>query len=306
MDDLVIQHHDFENAKNDIKIFSEQTLMDLDIRRVKNKKDGVEVFGDLLLGRGFNLDHVVTGDELNDLTSQIQTYFYNINNTQIKLIKEFGQVYSALEALDRDYIQAIILSIKATEETSKGLQKTQEQIKKIVENQRRTLEELKKFKQKIDGYVHLDEIDQLWTYVEEQKRYLKEVDRIGTEQAERLEIALQDVDNISKRVSASEKDIQNLHENINKVNGIAHLEDVDNIWTSVKEHSGILTKLEKQNEVTAYSVKKNKEETNENIAEVVQAANAAIEKLTKKVKYAYWIAGGALGLAVIVLILFLV
>ncbi|CYU01955.1 hypothetical protein HO621_04575 [Streptococcus suis] len=306
MDDLVIQHHDFENAKNEIKIFSEQTLMDLDIRRVKNKKDGVEVFGDLLLGRGFNLDHVVTGDELNDLTSQIQKNFYNINNTLIKLIKEFGQVYSALEALDRDYIQAIILSIKATEETSKGLQKTQEQIKKIVENQRRTLEELKKFKQKIDGYVHLDEIDQLWTYVEEQKRYLKEIDRIGTEQAERLEAALQDVYNISKRVSASEKDIQNLHENINKVNGIAHLEDVDNIWTTVKEHSGILTKLEKQNEVTAYSVKKNKEEINENIVEVVKATNAVIEELTKKVKYAYWIAGGALGLAVIVLILLLV
>ncbi|HEM6308931.1 hypothetical protein HO539_05460 [Streptococcus suis] len=306
MDDLVIQHHDFENAKNEIKIFSEQTLMDLDIRRVKNKKDGVEVFGDLLLGRGFNLDHVVTGDELNDLTSQIQKNFYNINNTLIKLIKEFGQVYSALEALDRDYIQAIILSIKATEETSKGLQKTQEQIKKIVENQRRTLEELKKFKQKIDGYVHLDEIDQLWTYVEEQKRYLKEIDRIGTDQAERLETALQDVYNISKRVSASEKDIQNLHKNINKVNGIAHLEDVDNIWTTVKEHSGILTKLEKQNEVTAYSVKKNKEEINENIVEVVQATNAVIEELTKKVKYAYWIAGGALGLAVIVLILLLV
>ncbi|NRG69880.1 hypothetical protein HPB00_10590 [Streptococcus suis] len=306
MDDLVIQHHDFENAKNEIKIFSEQTLMDLDIRRVKNKKDGVEVFGDLLLGRGFNLDHVVTGDELNDLTSQVQKNFYNINNTLIKLIKEFGQVYSALEALDRDYIQAIILSIKATEETSKGLQKTQEQIKKIVENQRRTLEELKKFKQKIDGYVHLDEIDQLWTYVEEQKRYLKEIDRIGTDQAERLETALQDVYNISKRVSASEKDIQNLHKNINKVNGIAHLEDVDNIWTTVKEHSGILTKLEKQNEVTAYSVKKNKEEINENIVEVVQATNAVIEELTKKVKYAYWIAGGALGLAVIVLILLLV
>ncbi|MGT2757310.1 hypothetical protein [Streptococcus ovuberis] len=306
MDDLVIQHHDFKNAKNAIKLFSEQTLMDLDIRRVKNNKDVVEVFGDLFLGRGFNLDHLVTGDELNDLTSQIQMYFHDINNTQIKLIKEFGQVYSALEALDRDYIQAIIVSIKATEETSEGIQKTQEQIKKIVENQRRTLEELKKFKQKIDGYVHLDEIDQLWTYVEEQKRYLKEVDRIGTEQAQRLETALQDVDNISKRVSASEKDIQNLNENINKVNGIAHLEDVDNIWTTVKEHSDILTKMEKQNEVTAYSVKKNKEETNENIAEVVQVANAAIEKLTKKVKYAYWITGGALGLAVIVLILFLV
>ena len=69
---------------------------------------------------------------------------YNINDIQTKLIKEFGQVYSALEALDKDYIQAILISIKETEKTSEGIQETQGQIGKIVENQRKTLEELKK------------------------------------------------------------------------------------------------------------------------------------------------------------------
>ena len=162
MGELVIQYHDFEKAKKEIKKFSEHPITDLDLKIVDDSKGVGEFFGDLFLGRGIGLDHKVTGEELNDLTSQIQTHLYSINNTQIKLIKEFGHVYTALEALDKDYIQAILISIKATEETSEGIQKTQEQIKKIVENQRKTLEKLKKFKQKLDGYAHLGDIDKIW------------------------------------------------------------------------------------------------------------------------------------------------
>lgn len=161
MGELVIQYHDFENAKKEIKKFSEQITTDLDLKRVDDSKGVGEFLGDCFFGRGIGLDHKVTGEELNDLTSQIQTHLHSFNNTQIKLIKEFGQVYSALEALDKDYIQAILISIKSTEETSEGIQNSQEQIKKIVENQRKTLEELKKFKQKLDGYAHLGDIDKI-------------------------------------------------------------------------------------------------------------------------------------------------
>lgn len=146
-----------------MKEFSEQTITDLDLKRVDNSKGVGEFLRDLFFGRGLGKDHLVKGEELNELTSQIQTHLRSINNTQIKLIKEFGQVYSALESLDKDYIQAILVSIKATEETSKGIKNTQEQIKSIVENQKKTLEELKKFKQKLDGYTHLGDIDKIWS-----------------------------------------------------------------------------------------------------------------------------------------------
>lgn len=234
MGELVIQYHDFEAAKKEIKKFSEQTATDLDLRRVDDSKGVGEFLGDLFLGRGIGLEHNVTGDELNELTSQIQTHLHSINNTQIKLVKEFGQVYSALDALDKDYIQAILVSIKATEETSEGIQRTQEQIKKIVENQRKTLEELQKFKQKLDGY--------------------------------------------------------------------AHLEDIDKIWDTVKEHSDQLTEIEKQNEAIVTSVQKSKEDEEIKIAEV----NNAIFSLTQKIKYAYLIAGGTAGLAIFELILLMV
>lgn len=123
MGELTIQYHDFENAKKEIKNFAEQTITDVDINRVAESKGKLEFFGDFFCGRGIGLDHKVTGGELNELTSQIQTHLISINNTQIKLIREFSQVYLALEALDKDYIQAILISIKAIEETSQGNKK---------------------------------------------------------------------------------------------------------------------------------------------------------------------------------------
>lgn len=438
MGELVIQYHDFENAKKEIKKFSEQTTTDLDLKRVDDSKGVGEFLGDWFFGRGIGLDHKVTGEELNELTSQIQMHLHSINNTQIKLIKEFGQVYSALEALDKDYIQAILVSIKATEETSEGIQKTQEQIKKIVENQRKTLEELKKFKQKLDGYAHLGDIDKmwgecqkwhkdmasltkemstateysknnikkievlktaltvtekktedlsihfsqmierlesvtaftgalekithlqdvdemweslatahgslknigsnievlqkgaakhqeeinkilafvekvsslehlmdvdkLWSYVEEQKLHLKDIDRVNDEQADYLQSLSRENNKIADCVSANENSIKNLNKSINKINGIVHLEDVDSTWDTVKEHSWQLIEIEKQNEAIASSVQKNKEYVETKIVE----ANNTIASLTQKIKYAYLIAGGAAGLAIIELILLLV
>ena len=130
MEELVIKNHDFEDAKLAIKEFSEQTTTDLDLKRVDDKKGFGEWLGDAIFGGGLGTNHKVTGEELNELTVQIQSHLRSVNSTQIKLIKQFGQVYSALEALDKDYIQAILISIKATEETSKRIEATQEQIKK--------------------------------------------------------------------------------------------------------------------------------------------------------------------------------
>lgn len=441
MGELVIQYHDFENAKKEIKKFSEQTTTDLDLKRVDDSKGVGEFLGDLFFGRGIGLDHNVTGEELNELTSQIQTHLHSINNTQIKLIREFGQVYSALEALDKDYIQAILVSIKATEETSQSIQETQEQIKKIVENQRKTLEELKKFKQKLDGYAHLGDIDKVWSDCQKWYKEINALSKVidsatesskeGVRKADAVKVSLsaaekkieglsqqtsslieklesiiafttameqvthlKDVDEmweslsaahdsirsisseaeaIQKTVSKNQEDIKNLlvfmeklsalnhlmevdeiwkqteehqirinrveqeckshtnklneleqaddkmRESIDsnahnisilkeykdKLSGISHLDDVDSTWKNVEEHTSKLVECERRDEDLAVTIQKNKEEVNDNIAEAVQTANAAIESLTKKVKYAYLIAGGSAGFAIIELILLL-
>lgn len=164
MDELIVKTHDFEEAKLAIKTFSEETTPDLNLTRVEDKKGKKEVIWDWVMCRGFDTNHKVTGEELNNLTSQIQTHLLSINNTQIKLIREFGKVYNALDALDKDYIQAILVSIKATEKTSERIQATQAQIKRIIEDQKKTLEVLNRFKQKLETYAHLEDIDKLWDY----------------------------------------------------------------------------------------------------------------------------------------------
>lgn len=401
MGELVIQYHNFENAKEELKKFSEQTVTDLDLKKVNNVKDVGEFIGDWFLGRGIGLNHKVTGEELNDLTIQIQTHFHSINHTQIKLIKEFGQVYSALEALDQDYIQAILVSIKATEETSQSIQETQGQIKKIVENQRKTLEELKKFKQKLDGYAHLGDIDKIWSdcqswykeinalskslggAVVSSKESVKKADAVKTaltavekkivDLSKQSSSLIERLESIQNTVSENKEDINILHGFTEKLSGIkhlmevddiwkqmevcqlrikeleqtdeiqmgkleelaqadnriferidvntgginrlkqykeklssmSHLDDVDSMWEDVEEHASQLFELENRDEGLVAAIQKNKEETDEKIADTVQKTNAAVASLTKRIKYAYLIAGGSAGLAMIELLLLL-
>lgn len=285
MSELVIQYHNFENAKEELKKFSEQTVTDLDLKKVNNVKDVGEFIGDWFLGRGIGLNHKVTGEELNDLTLQIQKHLHSINNTQIKLIKEFGQVYSALEALDQDYIQAILVSIRATEETSQSIQETQGQIKKIVENQRKTLEELKKFKQKLDGYTHLGDIDKIWS---DYQRWYKEKNALSKSiegAVESSKESAKKADAVKTALTAVEKKFVDL----SKQSGVSQLR--------IKE-------LEQTDEIQMGKLEE-LAQADEEIADTVQKTDAAVASLTKRIKYAYLIAGGSAGLAMIELLLLL-
>lgn len=428
MDELVIKTHDFEVAKNDLKEFSEQTTTDLDLKKVDTSKGVGEWFTEWLKGGGISTKHTVTGAELNELTSQVQKHLIDINTMHIKFIQEFGQVYNALEALDKDYIQAILISIKATEETSKRIEATQEQIKKIVEDQKKTLEVLKKFKQKLDNYAHLEDIDKMWSeyqkwhkdittlsnsinsatsignantkriddliatlkkindkivdfgkYIDQQTAqiasvlaftcelekivHLHEIDEmweslsnahsslinicndinsirgVATKQQSTMEILLKFMDTLSgfehlkdideiwnKTESQSDRlddltmQIENTIElaRINqnhfaefskykeKLCSIVHLSDVDELWNSNEDHSNQLLKLEKQSEEIKKLVRENKDLIDTAIESEVEKNNAAVQMLSKKIKYAYLIAGGSLGLAVIELIVILI
>lgn len=151
MSELVIKTHEFETAKNRLRDFSQNLPKDLEIDRVAT--DG----GFLGLG-----DHKVTGYELNRRLSTIQDHLISLNDTNKDTIKEFRQVYNALEALDKDYIQAILISVKATEKASERLEKDNERINKLQGNQTKTLGILLDFKKKIDAYKHLGDIDTIW------------------------------------------------------------------------------------------------------------------------------------------------
>lgn len=249
MNDVIIKKHDFEQVKNEIKEFSEQTTPDLDLIKVDDSKNIGEIIGDIFLGRGFGLDHNVTGEELNELTSQIQKNFHCINSTQIKLIQEFGKVYNALDALDRDYIQAILVSINATKKTSESIQETQTQIKKMVENQKKTIEKLNQFKHRLDGYAHLEDIDNIWEKYfqcyDELKNLSNSIENVikinetNTKKIGILEHNLRTTENkvgaVSKILYEKSKELERINMFTAGLENISHLTKVDEMWKSISE-----------------------------------------------------------------------
>lgn len=169
MNELAIQTHDFNHAKKQLKEFSEKIPSSVDLQTVATN------------GGLFNwFNHIVTGDELNKLASQIQKHLITINNLHIESLKEFGQVYKALEALDKDYLQAIILSIKAAEKASSQAKesafeakKNSLDIAKTIQVQTQMIAVLSQFKEQIDQYEQLKNIDEIWSDSQTFKKDIK-------------------------------------------------------------------------------------------------------------------------------------
>ena len=133
----------------------------------------------------------------------------------------------------------------------------------------------------------------------------KKVEQESKSHTDKLNEFEQADDRMRERIDSNAHGISVLKEYKDKVCGITHLDDVDNIWKDVEVNTSKLVECKKRDEELAATIKKNKEEVDKNIADALQTVNDAVESLTKKVKYAYWIAGVSAGLAIIELILLL-
>jgi len=79
------------------------------------------------------------------------------------------------------------------------------------------------------------------------------------------------------------------------------LKDVDELWNSNEVHSNQLFELEKQSEEANNLIQENKKL----IDNAVEKNDTDVQMLTQKNKYAYLLAGGSLGLALIEMIVIL-
>lgn len=151
--EINISPYDFNEAKEHLKEFAEQSRDDLYFDKVRTHE---EFFG---FGLDF-VEHGVTGKEFNTLVEQVQNYISRFYEDQQKLTEEFGQVYKDLEGLDKGYIQAIVTTVAANEHTNKKIQKEQARIDKTIEKQASTLQVLKQFKEKFNENNHKETIEE--------------------------------------------------------------------------------------------------------------------------------------------------
>lgn len=100
MNDAIIKKHNFGTAKNQIQEFS---------RRLPANPRFEEVEEDGGLFGWF--DHNVTGKEMNKFMGKVQDKLISVNSSLRGVIKEFGEIYKALDYLDNDYINRVSSSL---------------------------------------------------------------------------------------------------------------------------------------------------------------------------------------------------
>lgn len=268
MDEMVIQKHSFDVAKNRLKDFSEKMADELIIDRVQTEGG--------FLGLG---DHKVTGEELNGRLEIIQKNFIAVNTTNNKVIREFREIYNALDVLDKDYIASIVANVKAIEKTSYDVRRQQEtlkqhneklanqqskldmhqvEIEKNIANIAKIVDLLKGFMNRLEGYKHLDDIDKIWNDCRKLNQDMTELSSF-----------------ISEAIEIGEN-------NTKKINEMKHLIQVQD-----EQHSKCLD-----------TQKKYIESIIPHVAET-ENTDLLLKKLNKKIQYTYWIAGGSMMLVLV-------
>ena len=274
--EIKIKTHDFEEAKEELKKFSEEDIELFNLDRVNEYKDFWEYLGGILSLQGINLHRPVKGKDLNILIRQIQKNLESINNNELEFVKQIRQVYTALESLDKEYISGILLGVesalKASEKADRASQKAlsanrealtaQEDIKRAIEQQKTmietqqklsarqttTIQALQHFREKLDSYEHLADVDSIWSDVQKQKAELEDMKVY--------------VENITSLADKQDEKINELHEK----------------------------------SLTIAEPVRQKRDFSDKLEEVKNECSA-------KLKTAYILAGGAIGLAVLELIL---
>ena len=221
---LVIKEHDFREAINSLQKYTEQTQKDVCISRVR-QNDGP-----------FNWRiHKVTGEEINEVISQIQTCIIDLRSLGQGFVDEFGQVYNAFASLDRDYISGIVASIKSAEKVSIDERKDRADIKKLVEQHELSVAVLKKFKADLDSLKDLTN-KEFPEYMADLSKvqHLKDVDIIYAD-LEKLKINLATVTDLQTEYANI---LHAVRDYCDALSRLQHILDIDELWTlseSVRE-----------------------------------------------------------------------
>ena len=250
MGEIVVNTHNFDNAKREIQAFSNNLPAAPEFQKVKTSAG---VFG--------WRSHKVTGEELNEIVADIQRTFVQSNNITRNIVKEFSEIYKAFESLDKDYIQGILISLKGAEhasieakDASLEARNAQKDITRTIDALSTTVKMLKEFKERVSNEIntlqqlvgsngksmspellssinklsnihHLDAVDVLWNDAQTMKTF-----------ANNITIKTQ---NIGDNINILKQRINKISESLE----LDHLKDVDTLWRDIQSIKPTLSNL---------------------------------------------------------------
>lgn len=291
-----IKRHNFDAAKNKLKEFSRYTNGNIIIDSVKT---------DTCFGL---LERDVSAKEFNSRMKVIQNHLINIGEINNKTIREFKEIYNALDFLDSEYIASIINNINAIEKTSNDVREQQKilrlhndkiashqnEIDDNIENINKVVAILKKFQNKLEEFKHLSEIDKIWSDCVKMR--------------DDIQIVFQNINNLSTKISNELTTSNTKYNQINQL--IINLQkESKNNKDLLDENINITSDIENSVSVIQEELKNNNNETSLLKNDIIDSNEKNICQFSKiqkemdafkiKLKYAYYIGGVSLGLAVI-------
>lgn len=247
MTELQIKTTNFDIAKGKIKEFSNK-LPSISLSKFEQKKNF------------FGINKNITADDLNKFVSELQSNLIISNKVQGDVVKQFGEVYNALESLDKEYIQGIIFSIKAAGkanqealEAHKEAKEAQVDIKRVLDGLKITVKKLGEFK---DNSTHrglvvdrrIDEIEESILFLEETlEGNLQELGRKAVQNS------LPDFGEYKSKQITIDKTVKELRSEVESlikfravIQNYKHFNQIDEIWKDIQAQKSGLVEVEKK------------------------------------------------------------
>lgn len=313
MSDIQINRHNFEIAKNRIQELSNKIPKKAELPQLKTS---------YLWGL---IDKVVTGAEMNEITKAINSSFVDYNDQILNIKKEFSEVYKAFEALENEYIQGLIVAV---DQASKASKKAKEASEKAISAQSDIDKTIKAL---VITVSKLKEIERFFVENPEDVLQMRDIGKMQKDlQQQQTDISkvFIDISNISETVQKAHLSFQNeinaLQEYRFQLEKYRHLPDIDSIWEKVEYHQQEIKDLSKgigaHNKQLIY-LEAEQSQTNSNLLNLKEDTKQSFEKtysqiknaqsqieskselFEKRLRIAYWVAGGALFLALLQFVL---
>ncbi|MCC0760835.1 MAG: hypothetical protein AB2388_19825 [Bacillus anthracis] len=263
----------FNEKKNKLKAFSENLPEEADL-------PSVPISGGLF--GWFNYD--VTGSDLNKLTTNIQEKMTKQNEVIRRTIKEFDTIYNTFSALDKEYIQGILVSLKAAEEANSkalkgiaGVQENQNEIKQIINQQKQVIQVLKNFKEKIEKIEHLADVDKIFVVFSTMQSNVEAVEE--NIEAQELRVA-----NLTDEMRVLESSQAVFQDNLNhlKENQIKQFQTVEQLVSNQNESISKIEAISKENNTNIETLNKEVAIHGEKLGDLKRLIQDDIQALTEK------------------------
>lgn len=216
----------------------------------------------------------VKGEDMNDLVTELQKTFSDINTRETKMYDQLDTVFRTVESIHKGSIEGIIVGVKSAQE---AISQAEYAIETITE----TLVILQNFKNQLEENTeHLNDIDVIWdatqqldydvkglekSLLEKVKKinenitvlmtlksnldkikHIKDVDNIYSDLSDLQEEVAEDKENQKELISSIQTNVKELAEFRRELEKSEHLHDIDDIHTKLENLQKVISEEKKR------------------------------------------------------------